>query len=265
MTRNYLLVILGLVFTTELFSQSKFDFYIDISPNYSFRTYKLSEYSEDSVLSFNGEAIFKNFKNNYTSLENPKFGLGFTIGAGYNLNKHLRLQGGLGYKSIGFRITEQMPIERFPFDGTEFPLYPENYTTTYYHSFHYLGFPVEFQYNPWIFKKFALGLIIGTDINIYLDKSYRKNSVSYQEEQKYYYAKISKVCLNLHGGIQFKYDISNALSLTLSPEFARYIVPNVKYDIQVASAVNGEVNTTYCKINQYNYYGQVKLGVILKK
>jgi hypothetical protein len=100
--------------------------------------------------------------------------------------------------------------------------------------------------------------LFGSDLDFNISRNLKNHSNSAGIEQKYSFAELSRVSLNLHIGFQLRYNINESLSLTISPEFAKYITPNVKYNLHITDEF-------YCKINQYYYYGQIKLGVIYKK
>lgn len=259
MNKRNLITLVIIFLGFNLYSQSKIDYFFEISPNYNYRSYKEIESNSDSTLFGNEDMIYKSFSSTYTSAEKPGYGFGFTAGIDYHLNSRLNLNIGLGYKKSVMKITEKYPIDPYPLDVTIDM--SDDFSETFYHSFHYLVIPLELQYSPWIKGKFKFGFLLGSDVDLYLDKNYRNDKISSLEESKYEYASISKICFDIHGGFKLSYDISKSIRFYISPEFAKYVMPNLKYDIQIPSPLTDE--NLFSKINQYNYSAKINFGIAI--
>ena len=71
---------------------------------------------------------------------------------------------------------------------------------------------------------------------------------------KDYYSEYSKIAVNIDAGVQLGYRINDKFEVYLMPHISDYITSNVKINLFVS-------NDLFVKINQYNYYGDIKLGI----
>ena len=230
--------------------------FFDASPLYSFRSYVVKDYNDPTDDFPSGKLIFQYFNKFYDEKENPRMGFDFTAGINYTPKKWLELGSGIGFKIIGESVEYFPLISRFEYSEQLEQLIVLNDTVqkTEYNTYQYLKLPFDIQ---WIIirkEKLSMGIILGTDLDILIKSKLMNHFPDTQVDLKYSYSDFSKVALNIHGGIQADLKLWNNTKLFISPQFERYITPNAIYNI-------GTDSDFYCRINQYNYYGQIKLGL----
>ena len=241
------------------FTQSKLSYTFDFEPIYSCRDYKVNDYSQATDDYPSGKIIFDNFENYYNEIEKPGFGFGLTFGINYKLTDKSSIKSGLGYKNIREKLELTLPIARYVINGTIIPVYSsENKALIAFNNYHYITLPIDFQYKLFKMDKMSLGFIVGSDFDLLIRNKLTNHSDSYQADPKYEFGKISEFAINIKGGLILDYKIQENLSIYIQPEFARYITPNIQYDLQLNEDI-------FCKINQYNYYGQIRIGIKFSK
>ena len=265
MIRKFKYLLFGVFFLNNIYSQSQFEYSFDIEPIYSYRTYRMTDASQQTELFPSGNILYSNFKLNYDKLEKPKFGYGMNLNIGYNFNPKTLLRFGIGYKNIGEKIVFREPDYYIKVDGQTVISYKKELSSVL-NSYEYLSIPIDFQYKLFDLNKISFEFSFGTEVDLKLFSTiqdpystFQNPSINFSKDTKSTYGQPSDYALNLHCGLVLNYKIKDNLTLFFQPEFARYITPNVKYNLQFENL------DLHCKINQYNYYGQLKIGVKFRK
>jgi len=239
-----------------LYSQSKWNYYINIAPIYSYRNYKLADYNKATDGFSSGKVIYDSFLERYDNEEKPI--LKFTINAGieYELSERISFKTGLGYKDIGERVSNESVINKYYQNGIL--VSPEEPIRWDWHnSYQYLGIPFDIEYKPILREKFSFGILLGFDFDFLLSSEIMNGQGAYLSDMKSFLSNASSFATNIHGGLITNISLGDKIDLYISPQFAKYITPNVSY--------NAELLDLHCNINQYNYYGQLKIGIVYKK
>jgi hypothetical protein len=212
-----------------------------------------------------GNIIYSDFKLQYDKLEKPKFGYGMNLNIGYNFNPKTLLNFGIGYKNIGEKIVFREPDYYFKVDGQMLISYKKELSSAL-NSFEYVSIPIALQYKLFELNKFSFGFLFGTEIDLKLFStiqnpysSIQNPSINVSKDTKYTYGQPTDYAINLHCGLVLNRKINDNLTLFIQPEYARYVTPNVKYNLQYDNL------DIHCKINQYNYYAQLKIGIKYRK
>ena len=259
MTKRLFIILISVLICKIGFTQSRLSYTFDFEPIYSFRDYKVNDYNKETDVYPSGKLIFDNFENYYNEIEKPGFGFGLSLGINYKLTDKSSFKSGFGYKNIREKLELTLPIARYEISGIIIPVYSsDNEVTKQFNSYHYLTIPIDFQYKLFTMDKMSLGFIVGSDFDLLIGNKLTNHTDSYQTDPKYEFSKISKIAINIKGGLILDYKIQENLSIYIQPEFARYITPNIQYDLQ-------SYDDIYCKINQYNYYGQIRIGIKYNK
>lgn len=254
----------GVFFINVAYSQSRLEYSFDIEPIYSYRTYKMTDASKQTETLPSGDILYTNFKSHYDKLEKPKFGYGMNLNIGYNINSQTLLKLGIGYKNIGEKIVFHEPDYYTTVAGQTIISYKKELRSAL-NSYNYLSIPIELQYKLLNLNKISFGFSFGVEIDF---KTYSKIQNPYgsfkdtsiiNKDTKYTYGQASDYALNLHCGFVLNYITSDYLILFIQPEFVRYVTPNVKYNLQFENL------DVHCKIKQYNYYGELKVGLKYRK
>lgn len=258
MTRIFLIIISTLICKSGL-TQSRLSYSFDFGPNFSYRTYKIKDYSNETDVYPSGKVIYDNFVQYYDEIEKPGMGFSLTLGINYSLTDWIRIRSGLGYKNFREKLSFTSPVGYYYYSGQTLVYYTsENNTTIRYNSYHYLTIPIDFQIKLLVWDKFSVGGVLGSDFDIKINDKLTNHSNDIQADPKYEFGNMSTIALNMRAGLILNYKIKENLSVYVQPEFNRYITPNIKYDIQPLDEV-------YCGINQFNYFGQIKLGININK
>lgn len=256
MKRIVLIIVLALIAHLNLTAQSKVDIYFDIAPAYSYRSYTLKDYSEEKTPFPSGEIVYDYFKQGYDSTESATIGFSSTLGIAFNINDKVKVITGLGYKNIGEEVSFYNMTARYIFDDIIIYSYSSE-ELTIRNTYQYIKIPVDFQYHIRKIKGVDVGLVGGLDLDIRIKSKIFYTQGKSSESLKHENAKTANIVLNAHLGLIAKYHWKDNLSIFIQPEFARSLTPNVRYDIRY-----GDI---FAKINQYNYYGQIRFGVILSR
>ena len=251
MTKRFFILFISVFIWQIGLTQSRLSYTFDFEPIYSYRDYTVN-YSKETDIYPSGKVVFDDFEEYYNETEKQSFGFGMTIGVSYNLTEKLSIKSGLGYKRIQEKHTYLEPItNRMQINGTIEPIYLTEKEAT--NHFNNLTVPIDFQYKLLMWEKMSLGFVVGSDFDISIGYKLSNYNSNYPANLKYEYAKVSNIAINIKGGLIFNYEIQDNLSIFIQPEFARYITPNIKYNIQSED--------WYCNINQYNYYAQLRVGI----
>jgi len=247
MQKRLLILLTCLLIHTFGLTQSRLAYSIDFGPIYSYRDYTITDYSMETDVYPSGKEWFNVFEDYYNEVEKYGLGFGLTLGISYNLFKTLDLKTGLGYKKIEEKIVPSTPVESIPINGK---INMPNYSNCY----HYLTFPLNVQHKVFSIDKFSFGVVLGSDIDFLISYTMTSRSNKFLTDPKYEAGQVSKLSLNLRGGLIINYKMRRNLSIYLQPDFARYITPNLTYDL-------GDVGAIYFKADQYNYYIQTRFGI----
>lgn len=255
-----LFLISNLIFglNTLVCSQTRLTYSIDIEPINSYRKYVLKDCN--AYPTFSKKDFISYFNNYYDSIESPKIGWGFSFGIEYELNNKFQIKTGLNYKNIGEKTEYIRPSAYYIINNVQIPFY-QNTSDNYYinNTYTYVSLPINIQYNIFNYKKLSLGILIGNDFDFLLKSFITKHSINNGfNDIKSEYGKVSNFACNIHSSIELNYAINEKLSFYIQPEYAKYITPNVKYNIILSDGLY------YYNVNQYNYYQQIKFGVKLK-
>lgn len=259
MTKKILLCLLILLATFHLYSQSKLSYYIEIAPTYSYRNYKLVDYSVATNEIGSGKVIYDFFQEKYNDVEEPTFKYTFSAGINYDVSERFSFKTGLSYKNIGENVSYETSTGQYEYGNIIVPVTETSYNMDFSNSYHYLGIPIEFNYRLISRDKVTFGIIIGFDLDLLLADKITNFYVSSSEaDMKYHFSNTSFLATNIHGGFTTNISLGDKIGLFISPQFSKYITQNVSYDVEPQDGL-------YCKINQYNYYGQLKIGIVYKK
>jgi len=255
MTKKLFLILISTLICKVGLTQSRLSYTIDFEPIYSYRDYKVNDFSKETDVYHSGKLIFDNFDKYYNETEKPGLGFGFTIGISYKLTEKATIKSGLGYKNIREKLSLSIPTAIYQINGQSNPVYTSDNQITYqFNSYQYLTLPIDIQYILVAWDKMSLGLSVGSDFDFSIGSKLTNHSDNFQADPKYEFGNITKIALNIKGGLILDYKILENFSIYIQPEFARYITPNIQYDLQSYDDIS-------CKINQYNYYGQIKIGI----
>jgi len=236
-------------FGLNTYSQSKIYVSVDASPTYSFRSYKLMDYSTGNSNIPSGKVLYDYFKKYSDSIESPTVGYEMSVNIGYSITNKLALITGFHYNRIGYKINKTIPVGHFISDGNIISSVYDNTKLDLYSNLYYLGIPLGLQYNVYTIGKFNLGLNIGGSIDFLL-----KHDTRDVDNSKENYSEYPKITLDINAGIQLGYMINDKFEVYVMPQISDYITSNVKINWI-------ESNDLSLKINQYNYYGDLKFGL----
>ena len=259
MTKRLFIILISVLICKIGLTQSRISYTFDFEPIYSYRDYKVNDYSTETDAYPSGKLIFDNFDNYYNETEKPSFGFGLTLGISYKLTEKVIFKSGLGYKNVREKLSLSTPTAIYQINGQAIPFYSsDNKITNQFNSYKYLTLPIDFQYKLFTWDKLSLGIIVGSDFDFLIGSKLTNHSDNFQADPKFEFAQISSIAVNLKGGLIFDFRIRDNLSVYIQPEFARYITPNIQYELQ-------SYDDIYCKINQYNYYGEIIIGIRFNK
>lgn len=189
MKRIFILCILCLVNYFNIYSQGKFDFQIEASPNYSFRTFK------------------NNSDYNITTDDESKIGYSIALKSGFRITQNIHIISGFEYSNKGYKTNMAYLDEQNNFITTlgtldllflEIPLYLK-----YQFSFS------DFSLSP------ILGMSYGRLIGIQTKHDNEKNSSTQDEIKESSY---NRNDFNLHGGLELIYHISGKIGVKVEPK-----------------------------------------------
>lgn len=247
--KRLLLVFLFFIFSVTIYSQRKLFVSIDASPTYSFRTYKLVDYSSGSATLPSGKVLNDKFLNNSDSIESPKFGYQIAVNIGYQLTDKFVLITGCHFVKIGNKIEGRLPSVQYVVEDNIISSLKYGPKLDLYSDFYYLGIPISLQYKAYTISKFKIGLEVGGSIDYLVDHDSRHLSNSKED-----YSTYPQIDLSIHAGLQLGYTINDKFEVYMLPQFTHYITPNEKIDETLS-------NDFFVKINQYNYYSAIKVGL----
>ncbi|WP_258102088.1 hypothetical protein [Marinoscillum pacificum] len=240
-------------------AQSNISYVFSLSPNYNYRSYK--EVKNDN--SNSDKANFDTFKNYYDDREDPQVGISSFVGFSLDLKRKVKLTTGLTYKSLFERVSVPIPEAIYQYNGSLGSFYGNNpEVKKFNNTYQYLGIQVMGAHNLVERNKYVIGIEIGAEIDKLINYKIGSHEIPSMNhytnsDVKYQYSDPQQVTLNLCGGLMFEYKPNEKISLYSSPQFTRYITPNVTYDIPVGEDSN-------MKINQFNYFAEIQFGIIFK-
>ncbi|NOQ24982.1 MAG: outer membrane beta-barrel protein [Bacteroidales bacterium] len=254
---NRLLLLLTLTFfVLKLSSQNKYFISIEASPVLSYRSNILADYSSETIENPSGSFIFDNFEKNYDSIESSKLGYQISLNLGYNITDKISIHTGIKFKNIGLKTEFKAPIGIYESDiSVIVPDY--DFTIEQYSNIYYLGVPINLAYKVYSKNKFNLNLNLGGTVDFLLSYDSPKNTIYSTTATEQDFSEYSSITLNINGGIQISYSINDKFNLYIMPEYTRYLTPNIKFNIDVSDEI-------YAKINQYHYFGDLKIGLQYK-
>ena len=256
MKKGILLFLCILLFVLDSNGQKKFSFYTEISPIYSYRLYAFKEVEIPTWLIATEQDFLNIIRADYDEIESCRFSYGFNFGINYHINNWFQFKTGIGIKNIGEKVEYLAVLEQYEFNGQIISFYSDK-TETADNKYIYFSIPFGFQFNLLKRDKWTLGVIIGGDTDFLLRGSLvnepKKNSL----DLKYTVSEFPKLAASLHGGLVAIIKLNEKLDLSISPQFTRYVTPNLSFTL--------DEYDLYLKVNQYNYYGQLKIGVIFNK
>lgn len=248
--RIFLALISVLIYKLGM-TQSRFGYSFDFEPIYSNCSYKLKDYNKETNIHPSGDYMYDNFKDYYEEVQKFGLGFGFSFGFSYNLTNKLIIKTGFGFKKIREKLVLTEPIQSITSKG-------KSEVSNLFNSYNYLTIPVEILYNFYNSDDISIYIIAGSDIDLLINYSMTNRSNKFLYDPKSESGQVSSIALNLKGGLGINYKFNDNISIFIQPEFARYITPNIKYNSDFTDDV-------YCKINQYNYYGQIRFGININK
>ncbi len=192
----------------------------------------------------------------YDKRESPRFGYSLNFGINYKANNWFGLKTGVGIKNIGEKVEYLAMLGQSEFNNQTISVYGDEIQTVN-NKFLYLSFPFDFQVSILNKKRFTLGVNAGSGLDILLRKHITNNQEKYKTDTKYELSEISKLATNIHEGIFVNLKLNEKLTISITPQFAKYVTPNLTFTV--------DENQLYVKINQYNYYGQLKVGIVFNK
>jgi hypothetical protein len=249
MTKKLFIVLFYVFFCAIGYTQSRLSYSIDIAPIYSFRDYTIDKYSKATDIFHSGKRIFNQAEEFYKENEKSSFGFGFSIGVNYNISDKIIIRSGLGYKTIKEKLTFLTPPNYS--NRMELHYSSESEITN---QLNYLSLPIDFQYKLFKSNKISLGLVIGPDFDLLLSYNLKHYTVINSDNLKFDSPQVSNIAVNIKCGFLLDYQFHNNFSFFFQPEFAKYITPNIRYDIQHS-------DNYYCQINRYDYYIQGRFGL----
>jgi len=249
-----LLIIVGL----KTNAQNKFSVSIDASPVLSYRSYTAGSYSPGTVgLLPSGKVIYDYFKHLNDSTESSKYGFQVSVKLGYHIANRLTILTGIQFKNIGVKNETTYPIAYYDVNGQPVQITGSNSVFKQHSNLYYLGIPLGLQLRLCSIKKFTFGLNLGTTLDFLISHKVQELRLNPDSETKEDYSDYSSMPINWNAGMQIDYKINDRFYLFFSPQFTEYFTPNIKINASVS-------NDLYSKINQYNYFGEVKFGVTYK-
>ena len=250
--KRLLLLFISIILGFRIYSQDRFFVSFEASPIYSYRSYKLIDYSNGNSNFPSGKILYNDFKHYCDSIESPKFGYNFGFNIGYGLTDKFSIIIGIHYKKIGYKINMNFPVAHFVYNGYIQPIYSEYQKLDLYSNLYYIGIPIGFQYKVYSINRFNIGLNICSSLDL-LIKHDTKYLPSPNTKSKEDYSDYSKMAIDINGGIQLGYMINDKFEVYLMPHFSDYITSNVKVNAILT-------DDFFVKINQYNYYGDIIIG-----
>jgi len=250
--KRILLLFVSITFGLEIYSQGKMFVSVDASPIYSYRAYRLMDYSSGNSNVPSGKVLYNYFKKYSDSTESPKFGYQISANLGYLITDKIVIMTGFHLNKIGYKIKKTFPVAHFVISDSIVTPYNDNTQINLYSNLYYFGIPIELQYKVYTISKFNIGLNIGGSIN-FLIKHVTKDLPNSKEN----YSEYSKTAIDISAGIQLGYMINEKFEVYLMPHVSDYITSNVKINTTFS-------NDLFLKINQYNYYGDIKFGLKYK-
>jgi len=247
--KRLLLLLVLFILGLNNYSQGKIFVSLDASPTYSFRTYKLIDYSSGNSNLLSGKILYDSFKKYSDSTESPKFGFKISANIGYSINDKLVLTTGFHFNKIGYKIDKTLRVAHFVVNGNIISSVYSDFKLDLYSNLYYFGIPIGIEYKICTFNKITLGLSIGSSIDFLV-----KHDTKDLPDSKENYSEYSKIAVDINAGIQLGYIINDKFEVYLKPHFADYITPNVKINSTLS-------NDLFVKINQYNYYGDIIFGL----
>jgi hypothetical protein len=214
------------------------------------------DYSSGNSNVSSGKILYDNFKHFYDSIETPKYGYQIAINIGCGLTNKFSINTGIHFKNIGYKINMGLPVGRFDLNGYSTIIYSDNKRSDSYSNMDYIGIPLGLEYKAFSLGKFSMGFNIGSSVDLLIkhDTKY----VTYPDmKSRDDYSEYSKISIDLNLGIYIDYSINDKFEVYLVPHFTDYVTPNVKINTVLS-------NDLFVKINQYNYYGDIKFGLKYK-
>jgi len=239
-------------------AQSKLFISVDISPILSYRCYKIGDYSKETSTFPSGKVIFDAFKQQFDSIEESRPGFQVSFNLGYLITDKFSILAGFQYKNIGINMKPSyFRSGAYYIDGQSVPIYTSSTYGKQYTSFNYFGIPLNLQYKVFSFAKFNVGLNVGCSFDFLLSHKTIDIKMGPSSVTKESYSSYPSIAMNLQGGIPIGYMINDKVEVFIMPQYATYLTPNVKFNLNVSNYFN-------CKINQYNIFGELKFGLKYK-
>ena len=238
-------------------AQSKLFVSVDVSPILSYRGYKVGDYSKETSTFPSGKVIFDTFKQQSDSIEESRHGFQVSFNLGYFITDKFSIQSGFQYKNIGINMKPTyFPTGAYIIDGQSVPIYTNSSTNEIkqYTSFNYFGLPLNLQYKVFSFAKFNVGLNVGCSFDFLLSHKTIEIKMNRSSVTKESYSSYPSIAMSIQGGIPIGYMINDKFEVFIMPQYATYLTPNVKFNLNASNDFN-------CKINQYNIFGELKFGL----
>jgi len=200
MTNRLFIVLISMLCGEIGFSQSRLSYTFDFEPIYSYRDYKVNDYSKATDFYPSGKLIFDNFENYYKEIEKAGFGFGLTLGINYKLTDKLCFKSGFGFKNLREKLELTLSETRYEINGILIPVYSsDNEMIKKFNSYQYFTIPVDFQYKLFNMDKISFGFIVGSDLDLLIGYKLTNHADSYQADPKYEIGTISKIAINIKG------------------------------------------------------------------
>ena len=249
-----LLIVLIVILKQNVYSQNKFYTSIEVSPLLSYRSYKLTDYNPESQSTPSGKEIFNYFENVYDSIESSKYGYQVAINIGYFFTNRLFLQSGIQYKNIGLELNQSFPTGNYEIGNLVLPINNESSEYKLFSKNIYIGIPLTMNYKVLSVKNFDLNLSIGGTFDFLVFHKTEEARFSQSSSTREDYAKYPLLNINMIGGVLLNYNLTDRIKIYLNPMFSKYLTPNVKYNFELS-------DDFYANVNQYYYFGEIKVGL----
>lgn len=238
------------------FGQSSLKLFFEVSPNYGYRSFKINKDNNEKVKLIPAESIYNILVDFSDSLESAKSGVSIVLGVSYKKSKRINLKTGIGYKNIGEKISYKEIIGRYEAGNMIIPIYGDNLVSEN-KTYHYITLPLNVQFDLLNKERWSWGIEAGLNFDIFLKQKKTNYEVMFKSDYYRKYIEAPSLAAVINFGFFINYKLNERINLYLTPSFGKNITPNLKYDIHIEGK-------SYLKYSQYQYYGEVKVGLNYK-